>query len=122
MVLTPIAADHVQRPRNQGPMSGATHYGVAGAPGDGPYVELWLEVRAGIIRRAAYNTPGCPSSIAAASMLCQLATGRDLTVVGEITAEELLLILGGLPPGKEIYAHKSVEAIRSTEPCAGENT
>ena len=36
------ALDHVWRPRNVGPLAGATHEGTAGVPGDGPYAVLRL--------------------------------------------------------------------------------
>jgi NifU-like protein involved in Fe-S cluster formation len=112
-MLSAVAADHVQRPRNQGPLETATHYGVSGSPGDGPYVELWLEVEGGTVCKAAYRTHGCPSSVAASSLLCQLATGRELERVKELTGEELLLVLGGLPEGKERFAHMAVESMRN---------
>jgi NifU-like protein involved in Fe-S cluster formation len=114
-LLSAVAADHVQRPRNQGPLESATHYGVSGSPGEGPYVELWLEVREGTIRRAAYRTHGCPSSVAASSLLCQLAAGREMAKMMELTGDELLLVLGGLPEGKERFAHMAVEALRNVK-------
>lgn len=114
-MLSAVAADHVQRPRNQGPLQEFTHYGVAGSPGDGPYVELWMEVRNGTILRAAYRTHGCPSSVAASSLLCQMATGRELEKMKELSGQELLLILGGLPEGKERFAHLAVEAMKNVK-------
>lgn len=112
-VLSPLAAELVQNPRNLGCFEGHTHYGVSGIPGEGPYVELWFEVQNGIVRRAGYNTPGCPSSTAAASMLCHLATGREVIKLRELTAAELLAVLGGLPEGKEHYAHKTIDAMKN---------
>lgn len=112
MTLSPLAADHVQRPRHRGPLQDAA-YGVSGSPGDGPYVEVWARVEGGVVREAAFRTPGCPSSTASASLLCELATGRDVDRVRDLTGEDLLRILGGLPEGKESYARMSVEAMRS---------
>ncbi len=40
MVLSPLAGDHVHRPRHRGPLDNV-EYGVVGSPGDGPYVEVW---------------------------------------------------------------------------------
>lgn len=114
-MLSPLAADHVQRPRNCGPMEGATHFGTCGSRGDGPYVEIWLQIDESEerIKRAAYRTHGCPSSIASASMLCQVVTGRTLSQALSLEAKDLILILGGLPEGKETFATMSVEALRS---------
>ena len=88
MVLSPIAAEHVHSPRNAGELPGATHIGVGGVPGDGPYVRLWLVVQDGRIVRASYACNGCPSSIAASSMTATL------------------------PEGKGYYADLAVEALR----------
>lgn len=111
-MLSPVAADHVQRPRNQGPLENATHYGVSGSPGDGPYVEIWLDVQGGTIARAGYRTPGCPSSTAAASMTCQLAIGKATDWPSQLTSNDLMMILGGLPEGKGDYARMAVEALQ----------
>ena len=116
MVLSPIAAEHVHSPRNAGRMEGATHLGVGGVPGDGPYVRIWMAVEGGIVRRAGYECNGCPSSIAAASMAATLATGRELGRLALLDPRDLLLVLGGLPPGKESYAELAVSALRSAKP------
>ncbi len=111
MVLSPLAADHVHRPRHRGPLEDAA-YGVSGSPGDGPYVEIWARVENGTVREAAFRTPGCPSSTAAASLLCEIAAGREAARVADLTGDDLLRLLGGLPEGKEAYAGMSVEALR----------
>ena len=114
-MLSPIAADHVQNPRRQGPLEGEdVQYGVSGSPGDGPYVEIWTRIHDGIIAQAAYRTHGCPSSVAASSMTCQLAEGKPLTFPDLLTAEDLILVLGGLPEGKERFARMAVEALRKS--------
>lgn len=103
-MFSPLAVEHIQRPRNQGPPERYTHYGVSGEPGGGPYAEIWLTVESGVIRSASYRTHGCPSSVGACSVLCTISTGRELERVITLTGQELLLILGGLPDGKERFA------------------
>jgi NifU-like protein involved in Fe-S cluster formation len=112
-MLSTIAADHVHNRRNQGPLASFTHYGMCGEKGEGPHVEIWLFIENGVIRQAAYGTHGCPSSVAAASMLCQLATGREVRKMIEFTDKELIVILGGLPEGKEEFATMAIAAYRS---------
>lgn len=102
--------EHVQNPRFRGPlMSGL--YGVEGVPGDGLYVEIWVKTDSGTVVDAAFRTPGCPSSTAAASVLCQMIITRDVARVLSFTAEDLLGVLGGLPEGKEMYANMSIGAM-----------
>jgi NifU-like protein involved in Fe-S cluster formation len=103
-------------PRNVGPLEDATHFGQSGCPGDGPYVQIWVQLKDGVISRAAYATHGCPSSIASASILCQLVTGRELARASCLEAEDLVTVLGGLPEGKERYAAHAIEALRNLSP------
>jgi NifU-like protein involved in Fe-S cluster formation len=94
-------------------MEGATHFGTCGCRGEGPYVEIWLDIEGDTIKRAAYRTPGCPSSIAAASVACQIITARTREQALRLNPEDLLLILGGLPEGKEPFATMSVTAVEA---------
>lgn len=112
MVLSDRAHDHVARPRNAGELPEATHVGTGGSPGGGPYVRIWLLVEEGKILKANYETNGCPSSIAAASALCELAIGRDVEKMKLVEARDLILFLGGLPEGKEYYADLATIALQ----------
>ena len=49
-MLNARVLDHFHRPRNVGSLENATHKGVAGNPGDGPYPTLWLELHEGSLR------------------------------------------------------------------------
>ena len=107
-MLSALASEHVANPRNRGPLSDFTHYGVAGSPGGGPYVEIWLITKDNCITSATYETHGCPSSVAASSVLCTLATGRDMEKMKNFDSRDLLLVLGGLPEGKEEFAEMAI--------------
>jgi len=92
-------------------MDDSTHVGISGSVGDGPYVQIWLKVEEGIIERAAFRTPGCPSSRAAASVLCLLITGRSVEKARTITARNLNAVVGDLPPGKGHYIEQAIIAL-----------
>ena len=110
-MLSELALGYVQRPRNVGPLESPARYGVSGAPGDGPSVEVWLHVRDGVIVNAAARTHGCPSSIACAGLICDLIRGRTIEQAKLLTAEDLLTVLGGLPDGKGHLAGMAVDAV-----------
>jgi NifU-like protein involved in Fe-S cluster formation len=74
-------------------------------------VQLWLVVEDGKVQRAGYETHGCPSSVAASSVLCTLLTGMAVETAMTITQQDLLTVLGGLPEGKERFAGMAVEAL-----------
>jgi nitrogen fixation protein NifU and related proteins len=112
-MLSAIAAEHVQNPRNRGALENATHVGTCGTPGDGPYVRIWLLIKDGRIEKANYNTHGCPSSVASASMTAALVAGRTVEQASRLTEVDLMKILGGLPEGKEQFATFAVRALHS---------
>ena len=100
-------------PAHMGEFVGATHKGVAGVPGDGPYLILWLQIVRDTIVRAAFQTYGCPSAVASGSMLATLITGRTVEKASLLTTEDLLLVLGGLPAGKEYCAELGINGLKS---------
>jgi len=113
--MSAIAADHVNNPRNRGPLERFTHLGLVGSPGEGAFVQIWLiedaqEPRK--ITQAAYQTHGCIWSIACASVLVQLVIGRNVAQAQLIEPRDIELVLGGIPEGKGEYAEMSVKALR----------
>lgn len=112
-MLSEMALSHVHTPRNCGPLENATHYGQSGVPGEGPYVQMWLDVENDTISKAAYKCNGCPSMIASSSVTAQILTGRTTAQALLLEPKDLILILGGLPDGKESCAEKAVAALRN---------
>ena len=108
-----IVSEHACNPRNAGPLDDATHEGVAGVPGDGPYMILWLRVEADTVVSASFKTFGCPSAIASGSVTTVLITGRPMSKAALLTPEGLLLVLGGLPEGKEYCAKLACDALQA---------
>lgn len=110
-VFSAVALDHINDRRNDGRLEGATHCGVSGVPGDGPYIRIWLKIEGDTVEKATYECNGCPSSTAAASVAAMLVTGRETGKAALLTGKDLLLVLGGLPEGKEHFADKAAEAV-----------
>lgn len=111
-MFTAIVQDHVHNPRNTGTLENATHHGVAGVPGDGPYMLMWFEVAEETIVRASYDTYGCPSAIASGSVSAEILQGRTISQALLLDATDIQRLLGGLPAGKEHCAQLTIEAIR----------
>jgi nitrogen fixation NifU-like protein len=112
-VYSQIVLDHFHNPRNVGPLEGATHKGVAGFPGEGQYVILFLKIEEGIIQKVAYNVNGCPAMVGAASFLTEFLVGQNALDAIKLTAEQLIKKLGGLPEGKEHAALMAIEALNT---------
>lgn len=104
--------DHTLNPRHEGPMDGASHYGQAGDPGGGPYVQLWFLVEGDRILRGAYRTYGCPAAVACASLVAEILVGKTTTCALAIDARDIDHLLGGLPEGKGHCPAMVVDALR----------
>lgn len=111
-VFTAIVQDHVHRPRNAGALPEATHHGVAGTPGEGPYMLLWFEVAEETIVRASYATYGCPSAIASGSVTAEILQGRTIAQALLLDANDIQALLGGLPEGKGHCAQLVVDSVK----------
>ena len=109
---SPVVDLLVNRPRFAGPLERATHEGVAGSPGEGPFLHLWLEIEADKIVHAAYKTYGCLAAIASGEMLCLVVVGKTPAQASALTAEDLDRALQGLPEGKEHCPQLAIQALR----------
>jgi nitrogen fixation NifU-like protein len=72
---------------------------------------LFPKVAEGRITVAKYHTVGCGPTIACGSMLSELVVGRSIAECGELTAEELIEALDGVPPDKLHCAAMAIAAL-----------
>ena len=92
--------DHFQNPRNVGSIEDASAVGEAGNPADGDTVRLYLKIEENTIVDAKVKIFGCPTAIAAASVLTELVMGKSLEEALAVRNEDVSAALGGLPEGK----------------------
>ena len=92
--------DHFQNPRNVGSIENASAVGEAGNPADGDTVRLYLKIEENTIVDAKVKIFGCPTAIAAASVLTELVMGKSLDEALAVRNEDVSAALGGLPEGK----------------------
>jgi NifU-like protein involved in Fe-S cluster formation len=105
--------DHVTSPRNSGVMELPDLTGTAGVPGSGPFMVLSLRVQEGRITAAKFQTYGCGPTIASGSMLTEMIIGRTIDECRELTAEDLILALDGVPPDKLHGPALAIAALRN---------
>lgn len=93
---TDTVIDHAMNPRNVGSMPNADGFAsVIGSCGD--TMEIWLRVKEGRIVNATFWTDGCGTSLAAGSMVTELAKGMGAVEAMRVTQDDILKALGGLP-------------------------
>lgn len=83
-------------PKYMGHMKNPEGYAkIKGPCGDS--MEIFLRIHDKKIASAQFMTDGCGTTVAAGSMACELAIGKKITDLKEISQEEILKNLGGLP-------------------------
>lgn len=121
-----------QNPKNVGEMADADSVGTVGSPDCGDMLRMWVKFKEQdgrkVIDRATFQTFGCQTAIAVASVATELIAGKTVAEALTLSGEELAAPLGALPPMK-IHCAQLVEgALRSalaptdtTIPVSGTN-
>ena len=109
--------DSIRNPKNMGEMTDADAIGTVGSPGCGDMVRMWLKYKVEngekIIDKATFQSFGCETAIAAASLATELIKGTTVDEAANMSGTELAADLGPLPPTK-IHCTQLVEdALRS---------
>ena len=102
----------IKNPQNMGEMADADAVGSSGSPGCGDMIRLWLKYRSDqgkkVIDRATFQSFGCETAIAAASLATELIRGKSPEEAARMPGTELAAELGPLPPTK-IHCTQLVE-------------
>jgi nitrogen fixation NifU-like protein len=112
----------VKNPRNLGEMKDADAIGTVGSADCGDMLRMWVKFKEQdgrkVIDRATFQTFGCQTAIAVASVATEMLAGKTVAEAQSMSGEELAAPLGPLPPVK-IHCAQLVEgALRSA--LAGE--
>jgi nitrogen fixation protein NifU and related proteins len=107
----------VKNPRNLGEMEDADAIGTVGSPDCGDMLRMWVKFKEEdgrkVIDRATFQTFGCQTAIAVASVATELLAGKTIDEAMSMSGSELGAPLGALPPVK-IHCAQLVEgALRS---------
>jgi len=97
---------------NLGEMADADAVGTVGSPVCGDMVRMWLKYKEQdgrkVIDRASFQSFGCQTAIAVASLATELIRGKTKEEALQMSAEDLSAPLGPLPPMK-IHCGQMVE-------------
>ena len=92
----------VKNPRNLGEMENADAVGTVGSPECGDMLRMWIKFKEEdgrkIIDRASFQSFGCQTAIAVASVATELLAGKTIDEAKSMSGEELAAPLGALPP------------------------
>ena len=113
----------VKNPQNLGEMENADAIGTVGSPDCGDMLRMWVKFKEEdghkVIDRATFQTFGCQTAIAVASVATEMLAGKTVAEAMSMSGEDLAAPLGALPPVK-IHCAQLVEgALRSA--LSGDN-
>ena len=75
-------------------------------------MQIDLQIQEKMIASAKFTTDGCGATIACGSMLTKMVQNKTLSDAEQITANDLLLALDGLPKDHEHCAELAVMTLR----------
>lgn len=109
--------DAIANPKNMGEMPDADSIGTVGSADCGDMLRMFLKFTdkdgKKVIDRASFQSFGCQTAIAIASMATEMLKGKSISDAQKLSAEDMTTDLGPLPPVK-IHCGQMVEgALRS---------
>ena len=103
--------DHLAHPRNAGELPEATVVVEENNPVCGDRLRLSLIVRDERIEAVRYLAYGCPPTLVCGSVLTELIEGKTTGEARQLTRNDLLDVIGGLPSRKHHAAALAIEAL-----------
>src|SRR5436305_8470197 len=95
-------ADAIANPKNLGEMADADAVGTVGSADCGDMLRMWIKFREEngrkIIDRATFQSFGCQTAIAVASVATEMLKGKTADEASTMSGQELASPLGALPP------------------------
>ena len=117
-------ADAIQNPKNLGEMKDADAVGTVGSADCGDMLRMWIKFREEngrkVIDRATFQSFGCQTAIAVASVATEMLKGKTPAEANAMSGEELSAPLGPLPPVK-IHCAQLVEGALRNALGAGDS-
>lgn len=105
--------EHYTNPRNVGEIENADGIGEVGNPICGDVMKMYLKIENEVIKDVKFKTYGCGAAIATSSVTTEMIKGKTIKEALEITNEQVVEELGGLPPIKLHCSVLAEEAIKT---------
>lgn len=105
--------EHYTNPRNVGEIENADGIGEVGNPICGDVMKMYLKIENEVIKDVKFKTYGCGAAIATSSVTTEMIKGKTIKEALEITNEQVVEELGGLPSIKLHCSVLAEEAIKT---------
>ncbi len=115
--VTHSIEEAARHPKNLGEMESPDAVGTVGRSDCGDMLRMWVKFKEEngrkVIDRASFQTFGCQTAIAVASVATEMIRGKTASEALSLSGEELAAPLGSLPPMKIHCAQLVEDALRS---------
>ncbi len=103
--------DHFKNPRNSGILVDADAVSEVGTYECGDVVKIYIKVKNDVLDKVQFQAFGCAAAIATSSMTTVLAKGKTLKEAMELTKNDIVDALDGLPPIKQYCSNLAVDGL-----------
>ncbi len=114
MQYSKIILDHLENPRNVGEIEDATTIAEVINSACGDKIKLSLKLANRKIILAQMKAYGCVPTLAAASLLTEWLKDKTVEEAINLSTDDLVKLLDGLPRGKRHAADLAIEALQET--------
>lgn len=104
--------EHFMSPKNVGSLKNPDGKGTYGDLKCGDSLTIYIRVKDNIIYDIGFLVFGCTASIATSSMITEMAKGKTIEEALNITEEQVIEALGGLPQNKRHCSVLGVKALK----------
>ncbi|RYD06427.1 FeS cluster assembly scaffold IscU [Desulforamulus aquiferis] len=111
---TEKALEHFSNPRNVGVVKDFNGRGEIGEIDCGDVCEITLFVENEIIKRIKFRVYGCAGAIATSSAVTELAKGKSCEEALQLTDNDVVEYLGGLPEQKKHCSLLGIRALKQS--------
>ena len=113
VMYSPQVLEYFRKAHNSGELPQANAVAQVENPACGDMLELSLRIEDAVVAEARFRARGCVPTIACASRLTEMITGKALAEAQAIGRPALIASLGGLPAESQHAAQLSLDALRA---------
>jgi nitrogen fixation NifU-like protein len=104
--------EEFSNPANVGVIEDADGVGEIGSTVDGDIINISIKVKDNVLEDVKFKTFGCVVAISTSSAVTRLAKGKTVDEAMEITDEDVINYLNGLPEGKDRCSGFALDALK----------
>ena len=105
--------EHFNHPRNIGTLENADGQARVGDPTCGDFIQVWIKVENDTIKDFKYKVYGCGAAIATTSAVSEMAIGKSFSQAIQLTDDDVVAFLDGLPDGKKHCSLLGVQGLHT---------